>query len=117
MNERKLIETLAMMYRLLVTKRYTDLARLSVEGGMSARQIQEAVEEWPYPLIMPPNLNLATILYDEAVEVADASPAEWSIYLNLWTKEEGRSDLSLEVSVVEDAGERYAVQIQNIHVL
>jgi hypothetical protein len=58
-------------------------------------------------------------LPEEAWEVADAfpiadRPGEWAVVVDLWTREEGRSDLSMEARVTES---RKGVSvIENIHV-
>lgn len=47
---------------------------------------------------------------------AGARPGQWWVVLPLWTREEGRSDLSLEATVTESSGE-VSVVIDGIHVL
>ena len=117
MDEAKLIRTILRLLQLLVEARYVELANLTQSGSLTSQQTREAVETWPYPLVTPSSSSLADLIYDEAVEVADVSPAKWSIYINLWTKEEGRSDLTLEVTVCDNSSEYYDVRIENIHVL
>jgi hypothetical protein len=46
----------------------------------------------------------------------EAHPDQWFAVLDLWTQEEGMSDLSLEATVTESSGE-VTVVIHNIHVL
>jgi hypothetical protein len=60
-------------------------------------------------------------LPEEAWEHAEAYPADgvpgtWSVVVDLWTAEEGRSDLSMEATVRE-VGDRVEVTIDGIHVL
>ena len=60
-------------------------------------------------------------LPDEAWDSAQASPADhepgtWFVVVDLWTLEEGRSDLSLEATVRE-AGDRIDLTIDDLHVL
>jgi|HubBroStandDraft_1064217.scaffolds.fasta_scaffold1175769_1 hypothetical protein len=57
----------------------------------------------------------------EGWELADAiqvsgHPELWSVVVPLWTKAQGRSDLTLEATV-EDRDENPIVRIDNIHVL
>ncbi len=53
--------------------------------------------------------------YAEA-NAADGVPGTWFVVVDLWTAEEGRSDLSMEATVRE-VGDRVEVTIDNIHVL
>jgi hypothetical protein len=46
----------------------------------------------------------------------DARPGQWWVVVPLWTREEGRSDLSLEATITEPSG-KISVVIDNIHVL
>jgi hypothetical protein len=45
------------------------------------------------------------------------NPKCWSVNLPLWTKEEGRSDLTLQMHFTESDGALYAVEIDDLHVL
>jgi hypothetical protein len=49
-------------------------------------------------------------------QVIGSKPREWAIVMPLWTREEGRSDLSLEATIVED-GQSFRIELDNIHVL
>jgi hypothetical protein len=44
-------------------------------------------------------------------------PGEWAVVVDLWTREEGRSDLSMEATVAELPDGSVSVVINNIHVL
>lgn len=46
----------------------------------------------------------------------DWAPGSWSVVLDLWTVEEGLSDLSLEATVWDD-GDTVRVRIDNVHVM
>jgi len=46
----------------------------------------------------------------------EAHPGQTWVVVDLWTREEGMSDLSLEATVTESSGE-VTVVIHNIHVL
>ena len=60
-------------------------------------------------------------LPEEAWDYAEASPADgvpgtWFVVVDLWTAEEGRSDLSMEATVRE-VGDGVEVEVDDIHVL
>ena len=46
----------------------------------------------------------------------EVEPDTWWAVVPLWTKEEGKSDLSLEATLHERAG-RVSVEIDNVHIL
>jgi hypothetical protein len=50
------------------------------------------------------------------VEIKNAKPNRWSIAMPLWSKEEGRSDLTVEITVIEREGGEL-VELDDIHVL
>jgi hypothetical protein len=51
-----------------------------------------------------------------AVEVKNAQPKKWSIAMPLWTHEEGRSDLTMEMTIIEKAN-GFAIELDDLHVL
>src|SRR5688572_13959012 len=84
---------------LLVSKRYDELVKITKGKRLSRKMIQRAIEEYGRELIRPPSTAYDTL---DTVEVTDAQPQRWSIRCDLWTREEGRSDLSLELTVVRE---------------
>ncbi len=64
---------------------------------------------------MPSEASLQKL---DVVEVKGAVPRRWGVRVDLWTAEEGRSDLTLELTLVEgDGGGEPAVEIDDLHVL
>jgi hypothetical protein len=53
----------------------------------------------------------------DIVEVEGSSLKSWSVNLPLWTNEEGRSDLTLEMRFTESEAAIYTVEIDDLHVL
>ncbi len=117
MDENKLVRTILWIMTLLVDAQYENLEQLCRKGGLTARQLQEAAGAWPFRLVMPDSNVLEALVYGEIVEVGDSNPTQWSVYVNLWSQEEGRSDLTLELTVFDKHGDYYDVEINNIHVL
>lgn len=70
----------------------------SRSGGvrLSADMMRQAVEEYGRTLVMPTDNAFADA---DVIRVTNADDPTWSVRLNLWTKEEGRSDLSIESPV------------------
>ena len=99
----------------LIHKDYAGLAR---DGYVSCTDdpVDTSVGTWieDYPATLVP-------LPDEAWEHAERGrwinlPDAWWVTVDLWTSEEGRSDLSMEATVREQ-GERLAIVIDNVHVM
>ena len=63
---------------------------------------------------MPPGLGFDNL---DVMEFEDATPQTWSVLVDLWTVEEGRSDLTLEVLLTDTGGELYDIEIYDLHVL
>ncbi len=53
----------------------------------------------------------------DVVPVSGSDPQRWSVVIPLWTREEGRSDLSLEIIVEDSPAQRYPVEVDDLHVL
>ena len=102
-----------MIVQLLVSGNYAQLEQETKGRRLSAKQIQRAVEEYGPHLRMPPDEIFNSL---DAIEVTGAASGTWSVRCDLWTQEEGPSDLSLELTVI-DQGESLQVEIDNIHVL
>lgn len=101
---------------LLVLGRYKELAVLTCETRLTHETIQEAVESYGRTLIDPPESSFKDI---DVVKVKDAFPGQYSVRFDLYSVEEGRSDLSLECTLIDDHSETSSmrVEIDNIHVL
>jgi hypothetical protein len=54
--------------------------------------------------------------WESAGAIPTVRPGEWAIVVDLWTREEGKSDLSMEATVLDSPG-GISVVINSIHVL
>lgn len=99
---------------LLVDGRYGDLETVTSGVRLSAQEIRAAVEDYGRTLVVP-----SAQAYDllDAIEVREALPRRWSVTMPLWTREEGRSDLSLELTVVAEGPQSTRVELDDLHVL
>lgn len=53
----------------------------------------------------------------DLVPILNSRPQQWSVVIPLWTKEEGPSDLSLELTMEDSPAPTYPVEIDDLHVL
>ncbi len=112
MNER-LRQSLRDIVKLLVAGKYIELEALTKGVRLSAPEMAKAVGSYGRQLVVPPD-NAFRFL--DAVEVRNMQPSRWSVTMPLWTQEEGRSDLSLEVTLI-DRKQAIEIELNDIHVL
>ena len=112
MNER-LREPIAQVLSLLVKKEYEQLSRLTHGKRLSSQEMAQVVANYGRTLVEPPD---DVFNFSDAVQVRGAEPTRWSISIPVWTVEEGRSDLSIELTVI-DHGNRFDIELDDIHVL
>jgi hypothetical protein len=99
--------------KLLVDNDFKAAAARTAGVRLSEQEMREAVRRYGRTLVSGANEQLDAI---DAVEVKNASPSRWSVNVPLWTREEGRSDLTLELTLI-DEGDALRTEIDDIHVL
>lgn len=97
----------------LSTGNFEEALRNAPRSRVNAEQLRNAVLEYGRTLIPIPADSYELIDY---IAYLGSNPIQWSVVVPLFTKEEGRSDLSLELSLIEQATGGYQIQIDNIHV-
>jgi hypothetical protein len=80
---------------------------------MSAQEIRTAIAEYGRTLILPPESAYELL---DIIRVNNVGPEQYSVRMPLWTVEEGRSDLTLELTV-RIMGDNLEVSLDDIHVL
>jgi len=66
---------------------------------LSSSEIQQTIQEYGGTLVTP---GEGVLLEADVIEIGESNPRAWSVVFALWTKEEGESDLSLELTVTEE---------------
>ncbi len=112
---------------MLVAGDYVGLEAVSRGRRLTGEQLRESWEEYggdlrlpgvtAKELRMPPESVFETFDEDNLWVIERASPRSWAVLVDLWTVEEGRSDLTLEVVLTETGGEQYDIEIVNLHVM
>ena len=78
---------------------------------MSSNEIRESISDYGCQLVpYPENLKL------DIVKVENSSPKEWSVVAPIYTSEEGCSDLSIELSIIDNGKGLYKSELDNIRV-
>jgi len=114
MNNNRLSRTVQEIVACLVKGDYDYLERQTDSTRLTKEEMQTAVNEYPGTLVLPPERSFENI---DVIEIEGTAPTEWSGRFDLWTAEDGRSDLTLELNLIENNKELYDVRIDNIHVL
>lgn len=103
-----------MVVGLLVRGEYEVLHSMTGGRWLTAKQMRDGVVEYGRTLVAPP----ATAWNDiDAVQADGVDPATFHVVMPLWTLEEGMSDLSLELRLIETYPDALDVEITSIHVL
>ena len=100
------------VYELLLQRQYSTLEKLTGGVRLSAKEIENAVQQYPHAL--QPRPAGAPI---DIVEITNSSPRAWSIRAGAYTAREGRSDLTLELTVIEEPSGTMRVELDDLHVL
>lgn len=98
----------------MVTGAFSAVEQRANGVRLSAAELAAAVNNYGRTLTMPPETAFANL---DAIAVSSAPRPTWSIRVDLWTKEEGRSDLTLECTVIENGNDNLALEIDDLHVL
>lgn len=114
LDTQKLFRTLHQIITMLVKEDYQALESLSNGIRLTSLEIETAVKEYPGTIVMPLESAFENI---DVIEISGSEPKEWSVNFDLWTAEEGRSDLTLELTLTDNNKQTYEVQLDDIHVL
>ncbi|NQT71153.1 MAG: hypothetical protein HQ553_00115 [Chloroflexi bacterium] len=114
MNKLKILKTAKHLVSLLVQGDYDELISLSNGIRLQASEMKKALAEYPATFIMPDNIVFEDF---DVIEIAESDPPKYSVDIDLWSEEEGRSDLTLQTTMIESEKEIMAVEIDDIHVL
>lgn len=112
--ENRIVPLLKQVVTWLVKGDYFAIEVRSRSIRLSADMMRQTIEEYGRSLIVPPDSVFSNL---DAIRVANADMPTLSIRLDLWTIEEGRSDLTLECTVIDKGGEVFEIEIDGIHVL
>jgi hypothetical protein len=87
----------------LVSKDYDSVVRRGPHGRSAAEDIRRVIEEYGRTLVMPPASGYEKLI--RRYPGGDADDPTWRVDAPLWTKEEGRSDLEIRLTIVFGPGD------------
>lgn len=96
---------------MLANRRYEKID--SVTGGirLTGNEIKNIIDSYGVDVTLPPDGGSLDL---DIVELYGDSPKRYSVLFNVWTAQEGKSDLSVELSFI--FGKEMSVEIDNVHV-
>jgi hypothetical protein len=92
---------------------YESLVGRSVKSDLRSEDIRKAIRDYGRNLVAPPRDAYKNL---DAVQIQGAAVPTWSVRAPLWTEEEGRSDLTLELTIAVGPG-ALSIELDDIHVL
>jgi hypothetical protein len=97
---------------LLVADRMEDIERIERGGRMKAGEWRRAIAQYGRTLTTSPSDD-----FDAAsvVPMQDQHRSGWSVWYRLWTKEEGRADLGVQLTVYYD-GRNVEIEADDLRV-
>jgi hypothetical protein len=96
---------------LLANRQYLDLENLSSGVRLPATQVANAVNEYGRTICLPTPPSLLQL---DVIELNIPGETGWSVRVPLWTIEEGRSDMSLDLTLLVTPGGPPKVEIDDI---
>lgn len=84
------------MVDLIARKDYESAVKRCMKSRLTSDDLRIVIHDYARTLMSPP-VNAYDSL--DAVEVKGAAVPTWSVRAPLWTEEEGRSDLTLELTI------------------
>ncbi len=114
MNNEKIIRTARQILTLLVQGNYSELENLTNSRRLNQAEIADSIQQYGKILVLPPDSTFDNL---DIIEIEGKSPKQWDVRIDLWTLEEGRSDLTIELTLEDNDEDMCSVEIDNIHVL
>jgi hypothetical protein len=112
MSDQTLMSIVGGIVEQLVLGDYDRVIGLSKKTRVTSEQLARVIREYGRKLTMPPGHDYQDL---DAVRVTGASVPTWSVRVPLWTEEEGRSDLTLELTI--SLAPRPSIELDDLHVL
>jgi hypothetical protein len=97
---------------LLVAGRMEDIQRIDRGGRMKADEWRTRIAEYGKTLRKPPQGDFET---SDVIPLQGQEGSAWSVWYRLWTVEEGKSDLAVELTVYYD-GQNVEIDADSLRV-
>lgn len=108
-NIKKIVKDIVV---LLAGKKYIEIVK-AVNSQLSADEIKAAIDDFGEEIIIP-NDDIFNAI--DIIKIENSDQEAYSIDFDLWTKESGLSDLTLQLTVTKHI-DSIEIELDNIHVL
>ncbi|MFI6678213.1 hypothetical protein [Kribbella sp. NPDC050469] len=108
-----LMTTVRIVVDLLVRQEYDVIEAMTRGHRLSAEDIQTAIERYGRTLIAPPEDGWNAV---EIYRVESSSAPRFSVDVPLWSREEGLSELTLSLTLLEFAPGLFETQVDDLRV-
>ncbi len=98
---------------LLVAGRLDELERIDRGGRMRAEEWRSRLAEYGRTVTQPPDPDFESA---DIVPLRGQENTAWSVWYRLWTEEEGRSDLAIELTVRYRGGDDVEIEVDDLRV-
>jgi hypothetical protein len=105
-------EAIRTAVELLVAKRYQELEQLTGGQRLTAEMMKTVISQYGRKLRVPDNYEQVSV-----VPIRETEPKSWSVWVPLYTVEEGRSDLTLLLRLSQNESGDAILQLDDIRVL
>lgn len=96
MNTEKLHNTVKRVTDLLAKEKYKEIESLCNGVQLDAEELAYAAKDYGMEILPLPKEGYEKL---DIIEVTNSNPKEWSVYVPIYTSEEGMSDLTLELFI------------------
>lgn len=107
-------EILRQVIHHLARKEYLEIEKMTHGIRLREIEIDQAIKSYGRNLVVPEDSHFDLM---DIVEVEDVDQRQWSVVIPLCTEEEGRSDLTLEATIIETGLNKYSLELDDIHVM
>lgn len=99
--------------KLIIDRQYKRAVEVCAVSRLSAEDLEKVIREYGRTLIDPPE-DIHKRL--DSIACTNTDIPTWSVHVPLWTREEGLSDLFLELTISRD-GNMWQVELDDLLVL
>jgi hypothetical protein len=106
-------EALKQVVTLMADGRFEAIEDIDQGGRMSAVDWKRRVREYGRTIVTPPEDDYVSA---DVVPIVTSDVPAWSVWYRLWTREEGKSDLAIELTVRYPGGDKVAIDVDDLRV-
>ncbi|WP_419663838.1 hypothetical protein Dvar_40610 [Desulfosarcina variabilis str. Montpellier] len=105
------VEPIKNLYSLLFEGNYQQIEQITEGIRLNAKEIESAIKDYGKTLVPYPK----DVAFD-VIKIDANNSEEWSIVAPIYTLEEGLSDLSIELTLIQSGPESFKIELDDIHV-